>query len=791
MTPGSSNLSCSAADCKLVGTGDKEPGLSFGLIGSGSSQKFEMSNPKSELEPDRVGSGSFPLAMFWRQEHVVWNYIVFVGWALVLLQCMRLCTMPTKGVLVLEGAGTTATGIVMLGGHSVGTGTAVVGLGCFFPCNWNPIRKLSGAIPMLLPSLELHFPLMWQAKPAQEKQASKDTPGISQFYNKAQGVGSSIPKSWKEKAAAKVAAKAKELEMVNVEELPDEEFDATLVEIQAQEACLNALQAKLASCNGLCFKKLQLLDKTELQRMWDQGGKGKTGEKEKEKASAVAKPLNSKVQALGPAQKILALVPALSTAQHASAKHKCSITSLSGKPNNSSKPDKSSQGSDDNSNSGKEEGDSKALETEEEDEGNEDCKTKGGTGKLGCRKMKDFTGRVKKMVDYTTICVCAKLLTSGMFRSPDRLKSAIATTYKLIGEGQTPAEAEKHAALLLPNTFHTKVGAGCGLGHFQRNFLQSAMFEAFCTGNHPVGLKYLKWFDPMPLKAIVLVCAVIQWVIKQHNTSKYVNARMTFETLQEYYNKLRDLLNAFKTGKQADRCAYVRQMFYMQSMEQAGCPVTDKEETRPADNTLGKEDFAKDTLTAAELRMIARGFKKSCTGSQPHNKLPKLPALPESNASCLVRPNCSLSHAPKLCEGDSLSSSMRKASSAWPQHSSLVSLDDEEAESNHSCEPTPTPCSPSWTHHLTTKQPNKDDEDEDQMQEDWKGSDQEEGTEEVELPLKKQKTQPKQSLQDKLVGSGDKNGKPSPAAASKAGNLKITQGTGAGKTNPHSKHNAA
>ncbi|KAF8750730.1 hypothetical protein RHS01_09094 [Rhizoctonia solani] len=199
--------------------------------------------------------------------------------------------------------------------------------------------------------------------------------------NKVQGVGSTIPESWKEKAAAKVAAKAKELEMANAEEslmLPWWRFK----------------QRKLASHNGLFFKKLQLLDKTELQRMWDQGGKGKTGAKEKEKASAVAKPLNSKVQALGPAQKILALAPALSTAQCASAKRKCSSTSSSGKPNSSSKLGEHltidhgaalagiqlirqvKSGSDDNSNSRKEEGDSKALETEEEDVGNNNCKTK-------------------------------------------------------------------------------------------------------------------------------------------------------------------------------------------------------------------------------------------------------------------------------------------------------------------------------------------------------------------------------------------------------------------------------
>ncbi|KAH7312780.1 hypothetical protein B0J17DRAFT_724583 [Rhizoctonia solani] len=690
----------------------------------------------------------------------------------------------------------------------------------------------SGAIPTLPPSPEFHFPLMSQANPAREKRASKDTPGISQFRegieldkkrrataqkkkdNKAQGVGSTIPESRKEKAAAEAAAKAKELEMAEAEESPDEEFDATLAEIQAEEARLNALRAKLASRDGLRFKKLQLLDETELQRMWDQGGQGKTGAKEKEKAPAVPRPLNSKVQALGPAQKIHASAPALSTVQRASAKRKRSSTSSSGKPNSSNEPYKSSQGSDDDSNSGKQEGDSEASETEEDDEGDDDCKTKGGTGKSGRGKMKDFTGRVKKMVDYTTIRVCAKLSTSGMFRSPgeqkslvnqcwiraaeqygvdykspkyklrkkhrqaivgrvnsfrsrirDRLKSAIATTYKLVGEGRTPAEAEKHVASLLPNAFHTKVGAGRGLGHFQRDFLQSAMFEAFYTGNNPVGLEYSKWFDPMPLEAIALVCAVIRWVIKRHDTGKYVNARMTFETLREYYDELMDSLNAFKTGKQADRCAYVRQMFYMQSMEQAGRPVTDEEETKPTDNTLGEEDFAEDTLTAEELRMIAGGSKKSRTGSQPHNQLPKSPALPKSNASCSSSP-------------------------AQPQRSSSVSLDYEETESDRSRKPTPTPRSPSRTHHLMTKQPDEDEEDEDQMQEDRKGSD-EEGAEEVEPPLKKQKTQSKQSLLDKLVGSGGKNGKPSPAAASKAGNLKITQGTGAGKTNLHSKHNAA
>ncbi|KAG8731184.1 hypothetical protein FRC11_004773 [Ceratobasidium sp. 423] len=491
---------------------------------------------------------------------------------------------------------------------------------------------------------------------------------------KAQGVGSTIPASCKVTALTKKA----------VDESSDEEFDVIQVEIQAKEARVNALQAKLAMCNALHMKKLQLMDKEELQKLWDAGETGKPNPKEKEKVP-VSNPSGSKVQAMGPAKKILATLSALSPVECASAKHKCPSPSTS-KPQKSKAPSKSetslldsntkkgakkqasqqSQSEEDSDSEGKDKDEDKdedeeesELEGEDEEDGNGKSTKlqKPSKGNAGCGKTKDFTGKVKKMVDFATICLCAKLFTTGMFCSPDeykvlvnkcwvwvadeyhvdyqsskykiwkahrqmihdwvnsfhsciqdRLRSAIARNYQLLGEGQTPKEAKEHIVGLLPNVFHTKVSAKKGIGHFQHDYLQDTIFEAYYTGNNPIGLAYSKLFHLMPLEVI----ALIQWVIKNHETGKYDTSNlMTFEKLQEYYDELMESLRAFQKGKQKDQCNIVWKSFYVRSMEQAGHPIV-KPEVKPIVNILKDDDFSEDILTAEELKILSLGSSKPC-----------------------------------------------------------------------------------------------------------------------------------------------------------------------------------
>ncbi|CAE6522047.1 unnamed protein product, partial [Rhizoctonia solani] len=537
---------------------------------------------------------------------------------------------------------------------------------------------------------------MSQIDPTREKRVSKDTPkkeGIAADKKrrealqqkkdlKAQGVGSALPASRKATAAAETAA----------EESSDEEFDATMAEIRAEEARVDALQAKLATRDSLRMKNLRVLDEEELQRLWAMGEKDKSKETEKAKAKAKAKAKskakvqakeqvpaasgdsNSKacylfyVQAMGPAQKIGAPSSALSPVERASKRKRSS--SSTPKPSKSAKVKKSQNSKTPQSDAhtdgaSTEEGsdtdglgeDKDDSETEEEEEDDNDTKSKKtGKGKAGRGKTKDFTGKVKKMVDLTTIRVCAKLAVSGMFCSPrnrkaivnrcwvraaeelgvdyrsskyklrkahrqsirdrvnsfcsqirDRLRSAIASTYNLLVEGQTPQEAEEHVAGLLPNVFHTKVGAEKGLGHFQHDFLQRAMFEAYYTGNNPIGIVYSKWFDPMPLEAIALVCAVTRWVIKNHKSGNYVSSnRMTFEKLREYYDELMESLQAFQAGIQSERCDVVWKAFFVRSMERAGHPVI-KQEVKAVVTTLVNSDFAEDIPTAEELKILGLG----------------------------------------------------------------------------------------------------------------------------------------------------------------------------------------
>ncbi|KAG8687191.1 hypothetical protein FRC11_007620 [Ceratobasidium sp. 423] len=464
---------------------------------------------------------------------------------------------------------------------------------------------------------------MSQADHPQEKCVSKDTPGIAQYKEsiamdkkrqeaaqhkkdlKVQGVGSTIPASCKVTASTEMA----------VDESSDEQFDIIQAEIQAEEARVNALRAKLAMCDALCMKKLWLMDEEELQKLWDAGETGKPNPKEKAKEKMKAKekvpasnPSGSKVQAMGVAKKILATSSALSLVERASAKCKCPSPSTS-KPQKSKAPSKSktslvdsnskkgakkrvsqqSQSKEDSDLEGEDKDEDKDEDKEEsemegEDEEDGDGKStkciklqKLSKGNAGHGKTKDFTGKVKKMVDFATIHLCAKLSTMGMFCSPDeykalvnkcwvqaadeyhvdyrsskykirkahrqmicdqvnsfhsriqdRLRSAIARTYQLLGEGRTPKEAEEHVAGLLPNVFHTKVGAKKGIGHFQHDYLQDTIFEAYYTGNNPIRLAYSKLFHPMPLEAI----ALIRWVIKNHKTGKYdTSNRMTIKKL--------------------------------------------------------------------------------------------------------------------------------------------------------------------------------------------------------------------------------------------------------------------
>ncbi|CUA77959.1 hypothetical protein RSOLAG22IIIB_12937 [Rhizoctonia solani] len=116
---------------------------------------------------------------------------------------------------------------------------------------------------------------MAQKQNPQEKQVSKDTPGISQFCEsidegkkcqeaneqkkllKEQGVGLMIPASLKCKIQP------------NEDELPDENFDATLAKISAEDAQVDAWCVKLAKHNGLQYKKPKKIDGSELQQLWD------------------------------------------------------------------------------------------------------------------------------------------------------------------------------------------------------------------------------------------------------------------------------------------------------------------------------------------------------------------------------------------------------------------------------------------------------------------------------------------------------------------------------------------
>ncbi|KAG8730194.1 hypothetical protein FRC11_007284 [Ceratobasidium sp. 423] len=111
---------------------------------------------------------------------------------------------------------------------------------------------------------------MSQANPTKEKCMPKDTPGIAQHRAevkalkkqkekkeqkknlKSQGTGSTIPTSCKA---------AKEDEPIS----SDNEYDPIAAEIRAEEACVNALRAKVVKQDGLWYKDLCQMDEDKLQ----------------------------------------------------------------------------------------------------------------------------------------------------------------------------------------------------------------------------------------------------------------------------------------------------------------------------------------------------------------------------------------------------------------------------------------------------------------------------------------------------------------------------------------------
>ncbi|KAG8741524.1 hypothetical protein FRC11_014733, partial [Ceratobasidium sp. 423] len=604
------------------------------------------------------------------------------------------------------------------------------------------------------------------------------------------------------------------------------------------------------------MKRLWLMDEEEPQKLWDAGETGKPNPKEKVKEKMKAKekvpasnPSGSKVQAMGLAKKILATSSALSPVEQMQASQSLNLkapevqsaymaeTSLldsnskKGAKKRASQQSQSEEDSD-SEGEGKDEDkdkDEEESETEGEDEEDGDGKStkKPSKGNAWCRKTKDFTSKVKKMVDFATICLCAKLSTTGMFCLPDeykalinkcwvqaadeyhvdyrsskykiwkahrqticdqvnsfhsciqdRLRSAIVRTYQLLGEGRTPKEAEEHIAGLLPNVFHTKVSAKKGVGHFQHNYLQDVIFEAYYTGNNPIGLDYSKLFHLMPLEAI----ALIRWVIKNHETSKYDTSNwMTFKKLQEYYDELMELLRAFQKGKQKDWCNIVWKSFYVRSMEQAGHPVVEQE-VKPVMNILKDDDFSEDIPTMEELKILGLGSSKPHhTSDVPQLWMEKVPASsPSSNDPWLLNskrssptPTSPTRTMPQSQQ--STASPVEDGSPTHGVHSSSVSLDYE--EETGSCEATPTP----QTHTPTAvsqcqlmAKPSDDEDDDDENEEEKEEAPSSDDDEETQPPPKKQKTKSSKSLVEKLVTSGKRSGKPSPAAALQAGKFKIT-----------------
>ncbi|CAE7224569.1 unnamed protein product [Rhizoctonia solani] len=702
---------------------------------------------------------------------------------------------------------------------------------------------------------------MVQKDPPREKRVSKDTPGIAQFREEIE--------------AGKHRREANEQKKL-LKEQGVEDFDETLAEIKAEEARVDALRAKLAKRDGLRYKKLKTMDEPDLQRLWDKGEKTKKGSKTS--AAAASQPGNSKVQPIGPPQRITTSSttsakrvssPACSMHKSQDTKRRKKTSSIRNKPANAKLRSKDDTETDSSGEAGSgldlELGEGENDSDTEDEDGDGDDGNNGGGGRRrkesgrgkGARgKTSDFTGTVKKMVDYATIRVCAKLASSGMFVPPreykalvakswgraaaeygvdagnakytlqkahkqairarvnsfrsrirDRLKPAAASVYRLISDGRTNEEAKEYVRGLFPHGYHTKVGAPPGTGHFQHSFLEEAIFESYYTGNNPVGIVYEKWFDPMPLEAIGFVCAVIRWVIQQHETGKYVKIKMSFEKLREYYDEVMESLRAFRTGKQSQRCVVVQSMLYVRSMEKAGRSVLE-EQPKPAETTLREDDFAEDVPTAEELKLLARGSSRGRTA----------PKNVGSRSQHLAPSPTNQSNEARGQMASQRSSPPPPSSPEWPdtadrdetrERCSSVSLDHEESEDER--EATPTPTIRTRIAAEDEDGENKEDTEDDDDSTSDSASDStsdttskttsettsthnkalgsqppqkkrnpaktnNKATSSQQPPKKKQKSDTQPTFLEKLAGSSQKGGKLTPKAARAEGKLKMSGG---------------
>ncbi|EUC55342.1 hypothetical protein RSOL_110880, partial [Rhizoctonia solani AG-3 Rhs1AP] len=680
--------------------------------------------------------------------------------------------------------------------------------------------------------------------PPREKCATKEVPESQQYLDdiakskkrqeqsqykkalKAQGAGSTIP------ATRKSAVISQD---TTVEDSPDEEFDPILAEAQAYEATLNTLQAKIATRYAICFKDLRTLDEEELQAMWDNGPSPKV----KETGTSGSQCQNSQVQSVGPAQRILS-TPAVSAMEGTAKKRKCSSTPAGSKSKAGKADNTKDNGNKRSSNAKKgmkshaakvvSDGDDSAdgssggsgPKEDEDDNDNEgegsDNEGGGGTKVKGKRgKTSNFSGVVKKMVDFTTIRVCAKLAATRMFCSAREYTSLVYRCWKHSAaeygvdahnakyklqkrhmqavnpwtvKGLTPDKAKARIQQWFPHVYHTKVGAPRGVGHFQHDFIPDAVFESYFTGLNPVGIVYKKWFDPMPLPAIALVCAIIVWVINRHKSRRYVAIKMTFEKLHEYYTGIMDSLNAFKSGKQAKRC-----------LERAGVAV-DEEESQPAEDTLGDNDFAEDTPTAEELELISRKLAKRSKATNHADKSPHIrksshgaqsdrsgsvtpghnsPSLPRQSISPPPATSPAAQPTPRL----SVTASTKDGSAGRVRLSS-VSLNHEESEPEEYQPPTPTPLHRLRPTNTQTESPTRDetqDDNETDTEETQKESnmDTEDEADEPQPLKKKVKTTPANKFVEKLVAGSEKKKRPSPKEARELQKLLLSKSSSSQK----------
>ncbi|QRW08965.1 hypothetical protein RhiLY_07964 [Ceratobasidium sp. AG-Ba] len=185
-------------------------------------------------------------------------------------------------------------------------------------------------------------------------------------------------------------------------------------------------------------------------------------------------------------------------------------------------------------------------------------------------------------------------------------------------EEEIAAEVER----LLPHGIHQKPRSGPLVGWFGHPWIQRVILKAFFVGRSPIATSFNDDWNPIPMKVVAVVCAIMAFLVGQWTTGKLPvdpdhapkgrgvprGPRMTYTDVQEDYATQYKFLKDMGKTEQAERRDMLLYQMYTDCMKSAAVkraiPLTVvKERAKQYENS---EMFAEDALSKEEQAQLAR-----------------------------------------------------------------------------------------------------------------------------------------------------------------------------------------